>query len=45
MISFKAVEVKYLEIRKNLETTKEIKNAVIQNLEQRQMQLSAELVH
>lgn len=45
MISMKAVECRYLEIRNKVEVVSENKNAVIQTLEQRQMQLSAELVH
>jgi hypothetical protein len=35
MISIKAIECKYLEIRNKVETVSESKNAVIQNLEQR----------
>ena len=45
MISLKAVEFKFLEIRNKVEAVSDSKNAVISNLEQRQMQLSAELVH
>jgi chromosome segregation ATPase len=45
MISLKAVEYKFLEIRNKVEAVSDSKNSVISNLEQRQMQLSAELVH
>jgi len=41
----KAIECQYIENKAKLDVISDQKNVVIQNLEQRQMQLSAELVH